>query len=125
MSAQKSGANQPTRGTEAANKKTKICPLHGPGHSMEEYKVMQAQAKAMKATYESARTGYRPRGKGKNKHSTAAIEEVNTMVKAAVKAALKKKNKAGEADKGQEKDDLYNFDGLNIKNNDSIDLDSD
>ena len=44
-SAQKSGANQPAGGAEAPRKKQKICPLHGPGHSMEECKVMQAQAK--------------------------------------------------------------------------------
>ena len=47
------------------------------------------------------------------------------MVKAAVKAALKKKNKAGEADEGQDKADLYNFDGLAINNKDSSDSDSD
>ena len=92
---------------------------------MKECKVIQAQAKAMKATYESARTGYRPRGKGKNKCSVAADEEVNAMVKAAVKAALKKKNKAGEAEEGQEKDDLYNFDGLAINNKESSKSDSD
>ena len=61
---------------------------------------MQAQAKAMKATYESARTGYRPRGKGRNKRSTATKQEVNAIIKAAVKATLTKKNKVSEAKEG-------------------------
>ena len=50
---------------------------------------------------------------------------MNAIVKAAVKASLKKKKKASKAPEGQEKDDLYNFDGLAINNQESSDSNSD
>ena len=86
---------------------------------MEECKVMQAKAKAMKATYESACPGYKPKGKGINKCSAASSEEVNAIVKAVMKASRKKKNKAVNAKDEGADEDLYNFDGLNIDNDNS------
>ena len=80
---------------------------------MEECKVMQAQAKRMKAAHEASCSRYRPRGKGNKKRGSSSDEEVNALVKLAVKAALKLKKKASEADK-DEGDDLYNFDDLAI-----------
>ena len=60
---------------------------------MEECKVMQAQAKRMKATYESACSGHRPRSKGKNKCRKSSDKGVNVIIKAATKTALKRKKK--------------------------------
>ena len=121
-SAQKSGANQPAGGAEAPRKKQKTCPLHGPGHSMEECKVMQAQAKRMKAAHETAPSGYRPRFKGKNKRGNSSDEEVNAIVKEAVKLVLKRKKKSSEGDK-EEEEDLYNFDDLVINRSSGEDPD--
>ena len=51
---------------------TKVCMLHGPGHSTEECKVLQAQAKRMKGAYESQT----PEGKKQWKRR----EEMNAIV---------------------------------------------
>ena len=75
---------------------------------MEECKVMQAQAKRMKTAHESACSRYRPRGKGNKKRGSSSDEEVNALVKLAVKAALKRKKKAPEGNKDEE-DDFYNL----------------
>ena len=83
---------------------------------------MQAQAKRMKAARESARSGYGPRGKGKNKRGNSSDEEVNAIVKKAVKSVLKRKKKASEGDK-EEEDDLYNFDDLAINGSSGEDSD--
>ena len=89
---------------------------------MEECKVMQAQAKRMKAAHESACSGYGPRGKGKNKRGNSSDEEVNAIVKEAVKSVLKRKKKAPGADKDEE-DNLYNFDDLAINGSSGEDSD--
>ena len=83
---------------------------------------MQAQAKRMKAVHESARSGYGPRGKGKNKRRNSSDEEVNAIVKKAIKSVLKRKKKAPEAEK-KEEDDLYNFDDLAINSSSGEDSD--
>ena len=83
---------------------------------------MQAQAKRMKAAHEASRSGHRPRSKGNKKRGSSSDEEVNVLVKLAVKAALKRKKKASEADKDEE-DDLYNFDDLAINGSSGEDSD--
>ena len=83
---------------------------------------MQAQAKRMKAAHEASRSGYRPRGKGNKKRGSSSDEEVNALVKSAVKVALKHKKKAFEDNKGEE-DDLYNFDDLAINGSSGEDSD--
>ena len=83
---------------------------------------MQAQAKRMKATHKSACSRHRPRVKGKNEHGSSSDKKVNALIKSAVKAALKRKKKASEADKDEE-DNLYNFDDLLINGSSGKDSD--
>ena len=72
-----------------------FCELHGPNttHSTGECKVLLAQAKKMKATWDTQTTEKKKSSKRKFNH-----EEVNAMVQEAVQAAIKKtKTKAFDA----------------------------
>ena len=62
---------------------TKVCMLHGPGHSTEECKVLQAQAKRMKGAYESQT----PEGKKQWKRR----DEMNAIVEQLLEQLDKRK----------------------------------
>ena len=91
--------------------------LHSPGHSSEECKALQFQAKRMKATYE-AQT---PKGKKKWKKN----EELNAIIGAVVNQMCKnkKKRKISKDEKIEEANvnEMTEFSSLSLSSNSSDD----
>ena len=76
------------------NKNPPLCPMYGFGHNMNSCKIMQAQSKAMKSTWLTARGGGagHVRFQGAKKRP-AEGEDMNDLVTNAVKEVLKSKKR--------------------------------
>ena len=96
-----------------------MCPLHGPGHDINSFKLVQAQANGTKSTWSSACDGGsgRIRLQGAKKRQ-AECEDLNYLVTNAVKEILKANKhlnaKAANDSISEEEQENFNFEDLKI-----------
>ena len=93
---------------------TKVCLLHGPGHSTDECRTLQAQAKRMKSTYQSQT----PDGK----KSWKKREETHALVAKIVKKMQKASKRKSSSESSNEKDEEFHLTEQDFA---SIDISSD
>lgn len=119
-------ANKPPGGGNKRQKTGKSCPLHGPGHDANECKVLNDQAKKMKATWETNRQPYpRSRQNGSANRKHPRDQEINEIVNQRVAQIEKKRKEARlkrEAETAKDLDN-FNFDELNLSEVDSNESD--